>query len=103
MKSIWKIINEEGGKTRKCIDIQSLVIDNNKITNQKQIANIFNNYFHTIADTFTSNNNSHINTDMTYPINYLANSFRKPFANLHWQYTSTYEITKIIKSLKTKN
>jgi hypothetical protein len=71
--------------------------------NQKQIANIFNNYFLTIADRITSNNNNHKNTNMTHPVNYLANSFRKPFANIHWQYTSTYELTKIIKLLKTKN
>jgi Notch-like protein len=78
------------------------IIDNNKISNQKQIANIFNNYLLTIADTITSNNN-HGNTNMTHPINYLANSFKKPFANIHWQYNSTYEITKTITSLKTKN
>jgi hypothetical protein len=103
MKSTWEIINEERGKAKKGIDVQSLIIDNNEITNQNQIANIFNNYFLSIMDTINSNNNNHRNTNMTYPINYLENSFRKPFANIHWQYTSTYEITKIIKSLKTKN
>jgi len=40
---------------------------------------------------------------MTNPINYLAKSFRRPFAKISWQYASTYEIKKIIKSLKTKN
>jgi hypothetical protein len=63
---------------------------------------MFNNYFFKIADTITSNT-SHRNTNMTHPINYLANSFRKPFANTHWQYTSAYEIRIIINSLKTKN
>jgi hypothetical protein len=77
------IIDEERGKARKGIDIQSLIIDNNEITNQKQIANILNNYFLTIADTISSNNNNHRNTNMTHPINYLANSFRIPFANIH--------------------
>ena len=40
---------------------------------------------------------------MTKPINYLANSFRRPFTRINWQYTSTYETGKIIKSLSTKN
>jgi hypothetical protein len=40
---------------------------------------------------------------MTNPINYLANSFRRLFAKISWQYASTYEIEKIIKSIKTKN
>jgi hypothetical protein len=40
---------------------------------------------------------------MTNSINYLANSFRRPFAKISWQYASTYKIEKIIKSLKTKN
>ena len=38
-----KIINEEKGKTKSSIDIQSLVINNNVIMNQNKIANIFNN------------------------------------------------------------
>jgi hypothetical protein len=40
---------------------------------------------------------------MTNPINYLAKGFRKPFAKISWKYAFTYEIEKIIKSLKTKN
>jgi hypothetical protein len=82
MKSTWEIINQERGEARNGIDIQLLIIDNNEIINQKQIANIFNNYFLTIADRITSDNNNHRNTNMTHPINYLANSFRKPFANV---------------------
>jgi hypothetical protein len=102
MKSTWEIINAERRKARKGIDIQSLIIDNNKTVNKTEVANVFNNYFLSIADATNSNNN-HRDTNMTNPINYLANSFRKPTANIHGQYTSTYEITKIIKSLKTKN
>jgi hypothetical protein len=103
MKSTWKIINEEKGKTKNSIDIQFLVVDNNIIINQNKIANIFNNYFLLIADSINLGNNKHINTSMTNPINYLANSFRRPFAKISWQYASTYEIEKVINSLKTKN
>jgi len=50
MKTTWKIINEEKGKTISNIDIQFLIINNNVIMNQNKIANIFNNYFKSIAD-----------------------------------------------------
>jgi len=103
MKSTWKIINEEKGRTKSSIDIQSLVINNNIIMNQNKIANIFNNYFLSISDAVNSNNNKHINTSMTNPINYLTNNLKRPFAKISWQYASTYEVEKIIKSLRTKN
>ena len=102
MKTTWKIINEEKGKTKSSIDIQCFVINNNVIMNQNKIANIFNNYFISIADTFNSDN-KHIHRSMTNPINCLTNNFRRPFPKISWQYASTYEIEKIIKSLRTKN
>jgi len=37
MKSIWKVINEEKGKTKSSIDIQSLVINSNVIMIQNKI------------------------------------------------------------------
>jgi len=71
--------------------------------NQNETADNFKNYFLSIADTIHTDNNKHINTSMTNPINYLSNSFRRPFAKMSWQYASTHEIEKIIKSLRTKN
>jgi hypothetical protein len=103
MKSTWKIINEEKGKSKQGINIQSLVTDNKVLTNQNQIANIFNNRFLSVAHSINSNSNIHLNTNMTMPINYLANNFRRPFSKISWQSTSTYEIEKINKSLKAKN
>ena len=103
MKITWKIINEEKGKTKSSIHIQSLVINNNVIMNQNKIVNIFNNYFISVADTVNADNKKHINTSMTNSINYLTNNFRRPFPKISWQYASTYEIEKIIMSLRTKN
>jgi len=40
---------------------------------------------------------------MSNPINNLTNNFRSPFAKISSQYASTYELEKIIKSLRTKN
>jgi hypothetical protein len=37
---------------------------------------------------------------MTNSINYLANSFRRPFAKISWQYASTYEIEKNYQVIK---
>ena len=54
--------------------------------NQNKIANIFNNYFISIADTVNADNNKHINTSMTNPINYLTNNFRRPFPKISWQF-----------------
>ena len=79
MKTAWKIINEEKGKTKSSIDVQSLVINNNVIMNQNKIANIFNNYFIAIVEAVNADKNKHINTNMTNPINYLTNNFRDPF------------------------
>ncbi|GFG29899.1 hypothetical protein Cfor_02255, partial [Coptotermes formosanus] len=102
IKSTWKIINDEQGKTKQDIDIQSLVVDNEVIINQNKIANTLNSSFLFIADTINSDNNKHINARISNPIIYLQNNFRS-FTKINWQYASTYELEKIIKSLKTKN
>ena len=102
MKSTWKIINEEKGKTK--IIIQSLVINNNVIMNQNKIANIFNNYFISIADTLNLHNNKYINTSVTNPINCLTNNLNDPFQkSVGSMPLLTYKIEKIIKSLKSRN
>ena len=67
--------------------------DNKIIKNQNRIANVFNNYFISIADSIRSNN--------TNPYAYLTNLFKRPFTKMSWQYTSTHEIEKIIKTIKT--
>jgi hypothetical protein len=54
MRSTWKIINEEKGETKRSIGIQSLVLDNKLIRNQNKIADIFNKYFVSIADSVIS-------------------------------------------------
>jgi hypothetical protein len=73
-----------------------LRIDNKEITNQNKIANIFNSYFLSIAESFKSGNNKHTNTKEANPVSYLINSFQRPFPKMTWQYASTHEIEKII-------
>jgi len=71
--------------------------------NQNKIANIFNNYFISTADTVNSHNNKHINTSTTNPINCLTNNFKRLFPKISWQYAYTYKNEKIVKSLSTTN
>ena len=59
--------------------------------------------FLSIAESLKSGNNTHTNIKDTSPINYLINSFHRPFPKMSWHYASTHEIEKIIKSLKSKN
>ena len=60
-RTIWDIIKLETGKNFSNTDIQVLVIDNGYSCDQQVIADSFNNYFHSTADTIT-NNNTHNKT-----------------------------------------
>jgi hypothetical protein len=79
------------------------VLDNKFIRNQNKIADIFNKYFVSVADSVISDNNRYSSANTTNPVNYLLHFFSRPFTNMNWQYTTTHEIDRIIKSLKTKN
>jgi len=37
------------------------------------------------------------------PFNYLITNYNNAFSRINWKYATTYEINKILKSLKTKN
>jgi hypothetical protein len=60
MSTTWKIINNENGKPNHSKNSISLKIDNKEITNQNTVANIFNNYFLSIAASLNSGNNKQI-------------------------------------------
>jgi len=47
---MWKIINHENGKPNHCKNTISFRTVNREITNQNTIANIFNSYFLSIAE-----------------------------------------------------
>ena len=49
-KTTWKSINRENGTTQHDISVSTLTIDDSKIANQSIIANVFNNYFSSVAD-----------------------------------------------------
>jgi len=96
-------IYHENGKPNHCKYTISLRRDNKEITNQNTNANKFNSYFLSIAESLNSGDNKHTNIKEPNPISYLINSFHQPFPKMSWHYAPTYEIEKIIKSLKSKN
>jgi hypothetical protein len=74
------------------------------VPDYEQIADTFNNYFISIANTVSAtvtNDKNETSTNKIY-LKYLNNSFKKPFSKIKWNYVTTYEVTKIIKSVKEK-
>ena len=100
-KITWKVINTETGKSKQSTEIQSLMIDNNEIRNQKEIAITMNNYFLSVADSIITDISKRVDTAGS--IKYLSDNFKKPFTTMNWHYATTYETEKVIKSLKSKN
>jgi hypothetical protein len=103
MKATWKIKKKKKGMKQLDITPSSLKIKDTTIKNKNIIANTFNNYFATIADNITAMKKQNLTSNINNPINYLYKFYSKPFCNIKWHYASTHEITKIIKSLKTKD
>jgi len=103
MKTTWQIINRERRISQPDISIPKLEMHNSTITNQQVLANTFNRYFISVADNIKDDINNKANTSKMNPINYLLNYYNNPFPRLNWQYASTYEIGKIINSLKPIN
>jgi hypothetical protein len=103
-KTTWKIIKKE--KRNNCQNyIKSLKINNTILNNSQEIVNTFNDYFSTIAGTVIGNiiKGNNDSKDSMDPSNYLITNFNNTFSRITWKYATTYEINKIIKSLKTKN
>ena len=101
---MWKIIKTETDKTNQELRAQSLKINDTVTDNHTMITNTFNKYFISVTDSVINNvkssNNDHKKTSY---IKCLFNSFKHPFPNIQWFYTTTGDIENIIKSLKTKN
>ena len=59
MRATWKIINKEKGKTPLDIQVPNIIYEDKIITNHKTIADLFNNYFLSIADEALADTNKH--------------------------------------------
>jgi hypothetical protein len=91
------------GTTHQDMSVPLLVLDDKIITNQQKIANLFNNYLLLVADFINADRNKDENSSRINPINYLLTYHNKPIPRINWHHATTYEIDKIIKSLKSKN
>jgi len=95
----------ETAKTNHKLGVQSLKINNTMTDNHVRIADTFNKYFISVADSIISSvksgNSDH--EDNTNPIKYLFNGIKHPFPNIPWFYTLTGKTENINQSLKTKN
>ena len=57
VKGTWKVLNSALGKRSKTTQINSLVLDNQEITNPEDIVTILNKYFTNIAKKPSKNQN----------------------------------------------
>jgi hypothetical protein len=71
------------GKPKHDSGLQSLMLNNKLIRNQEEIADTFNRYFITIADSILVNNNNNKHSANTVnPITYLRDTFKSPLTKL---------------------
>jgi hypothetical protein len=82
-------------------------MEGKKITDKQTIAETFNDYFVAIAKNVKrQRKNNFFNDDNNGVDNhtlFMEKAFIKPYPSMESKYTSTKEIERIIKSLKTKN
>jgi hypothetical protein len=106
-KTTWSIIktitnNEKNPNTTRILMME---IDGKVTTHHQTIAEELNNYYVSVADNIT-NNNCVINTigdlNKNNTLNYLYSAFQQSFTNIKLKNTSTGEIGKMIKELKSK-
>ena len=92
MRTLWKIVNrEKGNKNKETSPV--IIIDNNKtVSDQKMVAELFNNYFIIKPNSITHNKNFDKNVS-TFDLYSCSNKHKiKSIPNIAWQYASTSEI-----------
>ena len=98
-KTTWTIIKITNIK-KNCKNVLMMKIDGKVTTHYQTIAKKFHHYYISVADTIINNkstNNTTDNSNKINPLNYLYSTFKQSFTNM----TTTYEIEKIIKELKS--
>ena len=58
MIATWKIINKEKGKTQSEMLLPQIIHEGKLLSDQKIIADLFNNYFLSIANLITTDKNN---------------------------------------------
>jgi hypothetical protein len=94
--TIWDITRTLTGVKAKNEDIYQLNVNGDINYNFQTIPGILNNCFLPIMGKY----HSALNKNSNNSVNYLHQTFNKPFSNIQHQYTSTKGTEKIISSLK---
>jgi hypothetical protein len=80
-------------------------VDGKLTNNPILVSKSFNTHFLTTADNVKEKTQNITNsvTNKDYSIKYLIDIYKNPFPNIKYSNTTTYELNKIIKSLKSTN
>jgi len=102
-KTTWNIIKTLTNNKKTSNITTPINIDYESPTNLIGIANAFNTYFTSIADNLLTRNFSETDTTTNDdPMSYLRHNFKYCHSQIKLKNTTTYEINKIINSLKSK-
>ena len=105
-KTTWSIIKTITSNKMNCNNILMMQIDGKVTTLYQTTAEKFNHYYIFVADNIAnikSINNIPDNSNKINLVNYLYSAFKQSFTNMTVKKkTTTYEIEKIIKELKSK-
>ena len=101
-KATWSIIKTITNNKKNCNNILMMQIDGKITTHYQTIAEKCNHYYVSVADNITKNKSTTDNSNKINLLNYLYYAFKQSFTNIRVKNTTTYEIEKIIKKLKSK-
>jgi hypothetical protein len=98
VKMTWNIVKSLTNNKTTTIEINT----KDFITNQKT-ANVFNQYFSPVAEKLINNPSKNNHVKYNDPLIYLRQHFKHPSSTLRLKNATTYEIEKIIHSMKLKD
>jgi len=102
-KTTWNIIKTLTSNKKTSYITTLININDESHTNLLDIANAFNTYFTSVADNLLTKNFSDMDTITNEdPMTYLRKNFKYCHSQIKLKNTTTYEINKIINSLKSK-
>ena len=102
-KTTWRIIKTVTNNIKIMNSTALIKIDDKTSMNLRNTANGFNTYFTSVADNLIKNFSKRKITNNDDPMIYLQQNFNHFCSLVKLNNTTTYEINKIINSLKSKN
>ena len=105
-KTAWSIIKTITNNKINPNDKLMMKIDGKPTTHKQIIAEEFNSYYVSVANNITNDNPANNTIDdlnETDPLNYMYSAFQQSFTKIKLKNTTTGEIEKIIKELKSKS